>query len=189
MIVEELRSLERSHIADFWPERNIEYFSWEKGLICSACPGFRVAQVAPAGSGEPWVYVSLGGVLASVATPKHEFVLLSPDESPRHIETLAVVYHYASTIDDRLALGSVLNLGRPWHEESSFSYVVVTRPLPFGPVFENLETEFGEVRFRWLVPVSEQEADLARVGQFDRLEELLEVSGVNVISPHRVSVV
>ena len=83
------------HVSAFWPNNTQEAFTWDKGPISDRIPGFHVRRVTPNAATEPWVYVSIG---ASTVVNKYgnEYFILSPIESARHIETLAMVAHFQS---------------------------------------------------------------------------------------------
>src|SRR5262249_51828732 len=88
----------QGHLKSFWPNRSMEYFSWELGPINKVLPGFAVCRVTPQSSQDPWVYVTIGASRVYVEN-KHsvEFLLLAPDDNARHVETLAIVAHYHAT--------------------------------------------------------------------------------------------
>jgi len=117
-----------------------------------------------------------------------EFFIESPVESPRHVETLAMVAHYHSFEQHRLAHGAILDLGRPWLEGSTNQHVLVAWPYVLDPRQASCTTALGAVEYLWLVPVSEAEAQLARADGAEKLEERLESSGVNLLDPRRESV-
>ena len=76
-----------SHLQNFWINHEIKRFSWTLGRIIEELPDFQVFQVIPNHEDEPWVYVSsgIGQFLGQ------EFFIVSPFETPEHIETLAML--------------------------------------------------------------------------------------------------
>lgn len=178
----------REHLDRWLPHVATEEFSWTLGPIEEALPGFRVRRYAPS-AGDPWAYASCGASAVERAGERAEFVLLSPDETPRHVETLAMVAHYRADPRVRLAEGSVVPIGRPWLEGAEADHLLVSKPLPYGPAFEWLETSGGRVRFLWLVPVTGAEAQFASRHGVAALESALERSGVNVVARDRPSVI
>jgi hypothetical protein len=172
------------HVSAFWPNNTQEAFTWDKGPISDRIPGFHVRRVTPNAATEPWVYVSIG---ASTVVNKYgnEYFILSPIESARHIETLAMVAHFQSFEAHTAGVGDTLNIGHPWLHDSPFDHLVVTMPYPYGPNLEIAPKSANDARFLWLVPISAAEAEFIRNSGFDRFEDLIEESEVDVIDPHR----
>jgi hypothetical protein len=183
-------AVERSHIGEFWPDREHEEFVWTLGPSRATLPAFRVRRIAPALPSEPWTYVSVG---AWTATPGDthclEFFLDSPEESPLHVELLAMVANFHADARFRLKPGSILDIGRPWMEGANADHLLVSLPYPYGPSLEHCLVEERHVRFLWLVPVFREEAELARREGVDALERLLEKTAIDVLSTTRSSVV
>ena len=67
--------------------------------------------------------------------------------------------------------------------------LLVSVPYPCGPDFEYLTTSEGEIRFLWLMPIHESEANLARQRGVNALEDLLEDAEVNFLDPDRPAVI
>jgi Suppressor of fused protein (SUFU) len=187
---EEVFEGERTHLDGFWPARSYEELVWMIGPIARLLPRFRVRQIAPVAPADPWVYVTVGAWEAT-ADQAHgtEFLLLSPEENPLHVELLAMVTNLHA--DDRypLEIGSVVNIGRPWMEGSTADHLLVSVPYPYGPALEQCELGDRHVRFLWLVPITASEANLVRTRGLEALERLLEQSNVDVLAPKRRSLV
>jgi suppressor of fused protein SUFU len=180
----------RRHIEQQWPGREKVEFVWEKGPIEHSVPGFRVCRISPKDPSDPWIYVSLGAsALPAAEGERFEFFVLSPVESPIHVETLAMVTNFHSDARYRLAEGRIVRIGRSWVEGSRADHLMVSLPYPFGPAFERCAVDDLVVRFLWLVPVTEAEAKHAREHGHAALEELLERVSVNTVDPLRPSVV
>jgi hypothetical protein len=179
----------REHLASVWPGRRREEFVWTLGPIVATLPSFRVMRIAPAAAVEPWVYASVGAWQADrYGSQPIEFFLLAPAESPLHVELLAMVANLHADPTHRIGLGSALEIGRPWIEGSLATHLLVSLPLPFGPRLEWLHTGGRHIRFLWLVPITDAEADLVRTQGLDALEVRLESSDVNLVDPNRASV-
>lgn len=178
----------RHHFQRFWKGRAQEEFAWTLGPIEENLPGFRVRRVAPRKRPEPWVYATVG---ASAATEGdgNEFLLLSPTESPRHVETLAMVANSHTDLRYRLAVGSLINLGRPWMDGSPSDHLMVSLPYPFGPNLEHCDGPEKHIQVLWLVPITATEARFVRERSFEEFEDLLEASDADVIAPGRPSLV
>lgn len=178
----------RQHVADFWSGHAQEEFRWTLGPIGGQLPRFRVRRIAPKLLSDPWVYVTVGAWEADRASGK-EFFLLSPVESPRHVETLAMTAHFHADVRHRLSIGQAVDIGRPWLDESAADHLLVSLPYPYGPVLEHCDAAGLHVRFLWLVPITESEARCGSSRGVEVLEQLLESSDVDVIDPGRRSLV
>ncbi|MGI8806587.1 MAG: suppressor of fused domain protein [Acidimicrobiales bacterium] len=185
---EEVRDAVRHHLEGFWPDNPQEEFAWTLGPIGEPLPGFRVRRIAPVKPTDPWVYVTVG---ASGATDGDgaEFFILSPSESPRHVETLAMVASFHADARYRLAIGRTVNIGRPWIEGAAADHLLVSLPYPYGPTLEHCGALGRHVQVLWLVPITETEARYVGERGLEALEQLLEQSDVDVISPVRRSLV
>jgi Suppressor of fused protein (SUFU) len=190
MMDDDVMDGERAHISHIWPRHPQEEFVWERGPIRRSLPHFRVLRVAPVDRRDPWVYASLGAWKATTGEGHGtEFFLLSPSESPLHVELLAMVANLHADPRYRLSLGSVIDIGRPWLEESAADHLLVSLPYPYGPSLEWCDLGEQHVRFLWLVPITTAEARLVRDEGLEALERRLELGDVNVISPKRHSLV
>lgn len=180
----------RAHLSDFWPDRAHEEFVWTLGPIGRKFPRFRVRRIAPAKVTDPWVYATVGAWEATAGDHQYtEFFLLSPSEDPRHVELLAMVASMHADGRYRLDVGSTVSIGRAWMDDSRATYLLVSLPYPYGPTLEWCEIGEHRVRYLWLVPVTEPEAVLVRQRGIGALEDLLELSGANVVAPNRPSVI
>jgi hypothetical protein len=186
----DVAAAERAHVRGFWSTRQHEEFVWARGPIAKTLPEFRVDRVAPERPQDPWVYATVG---AWEATPDDdhgiEFVLLSPTESALHVELLAMVTNLHADRRYRLHLGSTIDIGRPWLDDSPADHLLVSLPYPFGPKLELCVVGERHIRYLWLVPITGAEAALARRDGVEALEALLDTDNVDVVDPNRVSVV
>ena len=180
--------LVRRHIAGFWPDGEHEEFEWTAGPIGARFPGFRVRRIAPAKRNDPWVYATVGAWRATDGEGK-EFFLLSPSESPAHVETLAMITYFHADPAHRLEIGSTVAIGRPWVDKAKADTLLVSLPYPYGPALEHLDAGGTHVQFLWLVPITAAEAAYRREHGLEALEQLLEADGVNVVDPKRRSLV
>jgi hypothetical protein len=185
---EEVRDAVRRHLERVWPDHPQEEFSWTLGPIEERLPGFRVRRVTPVMPTDPWVYVTVGA--AGVADGDgREFFILSPAESPRHVETLAMVASFHADARSRLSIGRTVNIGRPWIEGAAAGHFLVSLPYPYGPVLEHCVAPGRHVQVLWLVPITEAEVRYVGERGLEAFEQLLETSQVDVISPSRRSLV
>lgn len=181
----------KRHLNLFWPERNKEEFQWAFGPTRVRLPRFRVVRVAPKESNEAWIYVSLGAWEAgSNEQTGLEFLITSPEETPRHIETLAMIANYHADPRFRLHIGDTPSIGHGWIEGSACDHLLVTLPYQYGPKFEICHVDNSRhVRFLWLVPITAGEASYVRDNGAEAFEARLEEAGLDVLDPNRQSVV
>lgn len=175
----------RRHLAAVWPDQAQQEFTWELGSIGNQLPGFRVRRIAPSKPDEPWIYLTVGAWQATSDGHDLEFFLLSPTESPRHVETLAMLTSFHAQY--RLSVGRTVAIGRPWLDRSAADHLLVSLPYPFGPRLEHCELPDRHVRFLWLVPITAAEAGYARQLGTEALEQLLEDSGADLLAADRRS--
>ncbi|WP_409471579.1 suppressor of fused domain protein [Streptomyces sp. HC307] len=176
------------HARAMWPNSEVVDFRWTAGPVEELLPEFRVVRVAPGESLKSWLYISSGVAEPQAGKRVHEFALLSPAETPRHVETLAMVAHWQATGRD-VHVGSMMNLGRPWFEGSGADHLLVTPLYAFPPECGDAPATGGTISILWLVPVYANEGEYARRRGMERLEERFERAGVNLIDPRRPSVV
>lgn len=87
----------------------------------------------------------------------------------------------------RLGLHHSVNFGQPWQPGSLCTRGFVSLPYHTGPSLEHLEG--GDIRFLWLIPVTESEVAFARQHSVDELEERFERCDLHYTNPRRPSVV
>ena len=145
--------------------------------------------VGPTDRSDPWVYATIGASSVGSEGERVEFFLLAPSESPRHVETLAMVAGFYALAEHDLSLGDTVNIGRPWADGSGADHLLVSLPYPFGPTLERLEVGGELVRILWLVPITEPEARFASLNGAEELERLFDDEGADVLSVVRPSMV
>ncbi|SHM97548.1 Suppressor of fused protein (SUFU) [Halomonas cupida] len=178
-----------SHVDTFWPSEKKEVFSWEKGGIKSILPDFRVLRISPGKQGEPWVYLTLGAWEVDNNLPfRQEFLIISPYESPRHIETLAMLSSYYSGTAN-LSTGSCVNIGREWLEGATCTHLLISLPYPYGPELENYNSSQISVKYRWLLPIHSSEKDFLDKYGLEELEKRFDKNEMDYLDPLRASVV
>ena len=175
------------HLHWFWPNHTIEVFRWEHGPVLELVDTFRVGRISPRSADEPWIYISLNASELRGAHDSTEFVILSPIEDMIHIETLAVTAFY--NVSYPLTLGKVIDVGKPWLQNSRMHHFLVSLPYPYGPAFEWCTlSDTEKVRFLWLLPVTEEEADFAKAYGVEALERRFDQEEINAVDPERQSV-
>src|SRR4051812_17576719 len=113
----------RAHVDAWFPASAREEFSWTLGPIGSELPQFRVARYSAATPDEPWAYVSLGASEVERDGERVEFLILSPEETPRHVETLAMVTYFHADPRYGLTEAAIVDIGRPWLEGSAADHL------------------------------------------------------------------
>jgi hypothetical protein len=177
------------HLTNVWVDREIADFCWTDGPIGEVLPQFRVRRIAPASESDGWVYVSIGAFEVADGQ-REEFIIMSPEETPYHVESLAVVSYFHATSGHPLHVNRTVNLGRPWMEGASASRFLLSVPYPFGPRAEWCQIDDGSlVQFLWLVPITQSEADYTAQNGVDVLETLFEEQEVDILDPFRKSAV
>src|SRR6266850_2153462 len=118
-----------SHLAAFWPDRKVDDLTWNLGPVRASLPNLRIRRLARHDEPVPWIYVTIGASdVREGSAPGLEFMILSPSETPRHVETLAMLAHFNSLPGHRLELGEVVNVGRPWIEGSGCDWLYMSVP-------------------------------------------------------------
>ena len=170
-----------SHLQNFWINHEIKRFSWALGRIIEELPDFQVFQVIPNHEDEPWVYVSsgIGQFLGQ------EFFIISPFETPEHIETLAMLASASMHYPDQFQLGKTVNIGRPWVEQSSFQHFLISLPYPYGQELEYMDN----VRFFWLLPITQPERLFLNTHSVEDLETRFDERGIDYLDINRPSVI
>ena len=154
-------------------------------------PGLVILEVGPGPRTQLVTYVTLG-CWAAVQRNREglEFVLSAREADTRHVETLgAVAAFHAATREQRLALGSVVPLARPWTPGSTCDRMLVTLPYPYGPELEECHWRRNFARLLWVVPITADEELFATVHGVDALEQRFEEAEVRFADPERPSVV
>lgn len=173
-----------AHYLKTWPDHDMDLFSWELGPIRKVLPDFRVCRISPLQPPEPWVYVSIGASIDDTI----EFFILSPEENPRHVESLAIVAHFHAT-GGRLTVGRIVNCGRPWLEGSKCDHFFVSLPYPYGPALEWCDATKQRTQVLWLLPITSDEADFAALHGIEALESAFDKAEIEMVDPQRPSVV
>lgn len=152
-----------------------------------ALPELRVARLEPARAGEPWVYSTVGAWAATKEQGEGvEFVLLSPREDERHVETLSSVAYFHSFYG--LDEGSVYRVARGWFFDSTCGSFFFTAPSEIAGL-EWLPVGGRRIHFLRCLPVSTEEAELAKKSGQEALLTAFSKKTVNFLDPKRKSVV
>ena len=101
-------------------------------------------------------------------------------------EILSATAHYHRT-GSRLGLGHSINFGQPWLPGSRCTFGLLSLPYLDGPELERLVEP--EVRFLWLIPVTEKEVAYKKKYGMEALEQRFEEAQFNYLDPLRHGVV
>lgn len=177
------------HLERFWPDGMHEDLAPARDDVERLLPGFRVRRIGPQAPGKPWVYATHGAALAMRrGEDGAEYLIVAPHDDPALIEMLAALATVNAEPAQRLGVGSIVALGRPWTGDSAADHLLVLPPYPFGPGVEVCELEDRRILVLWLVPITATEAAYVRGRGFETFEELLRERRVNIADPQRVAV-
>lgn len=149
-------------------------------------PGFRILVFAPRPSRDMWTYATCG--MSTEHDPEPiEIHLFSPVPDPALVGLLCMVANYHRT---GAALGHrhIVNFGQPWQPESLCDRGLLSLPYLDGPKLEWLEGD-PRVRFLWLLPITNEEREFAKVNGLEALECRFETERFDYLDPRRPSVV
>lgn len=178
-----------AHVRRFWDGHIIEPATWDSGPVIERLPYFSSYRILPIVAGGAWVYVTVGASVDIGDIQGVEFLIMSPWADSVHSETLAMVSHFNSYDAHRLDVGSIVNIGRPWMDDSRMDHLLVSLPYSYGPGLEWAPPEAGGARFLWLLPIHKGEADFVRNNGLERFEEILDARQINILEVDRRSVV
>jgi hypothetical protein len=178
-----------AHIGSFFAGHRLHDFVWVLGPTQHVLPRFRVVRVAPGPKTGYWVYLSVGAWEVDHDGQKgFEFLIAAPEESPRHVESLAMTAYYHR--DYHLDLGHTFPIGYGWVEGSACDHLLVSLPYPFGPKLEVCSlADDSQVRFLWLLPVTAAEKRFRHEHGLEELEKRFDEAEIAFASPSRQSVV
>lgn len=148
---------------------------------------FAVLKFPPSQDRNMWTYATRCMSVPDDAHPI-ELHVFSPLETDQITELLYATAHFHRT-STKLDLGHSVNFGRPWIANSICDHGLISLPYLDGPDLENLFIDFKEVKFYWLIPITNAEVTFKKTHGLESLEEKFEKSSFNYIDPARASVV
>jgi hypothetical protein len=173
------------HCSTFWGMPS--EVSLDLGPIRSLFPGFRVLKFPPTDKRNSWTYATCGMSGEGGALGLEVFII-APTENDFLAVLLSAVAHYHAS-GEGLGLGHTVNFGCPWYDGSPCSHALLSLPYLDGPGLEWLPKGMPEVRFLWLIPITEGELAYKKARGVDALEDRFEESGFSYNDPFRESVV
>lgn len=117
----------RHHVNQFFPQSNVQEYTWQAGKIVQQMPQFCVLCIKPKDA-DYFMYVSCG-------IAEHlgqEFFILSPHQTPEHVETLAMLASVSLDFPNSFGLGQTVDIGRSWVEQSDMAHFLISLPYPYG---------------------------------------------------------
>lgn len=172
------------HIQSFWNNAKIEKYSWNVGKITTEMPNFRVYCVKPEHNNYV-IYVSSG--IGKIIN--QEFFIISPYESEEHIETLVMLASATITYPESFQLNSCVNIDKSWLDNSELKYFLISLPYTFGQKLEYMNFDDNQIRFFWLLPITDEEHKFLYSNSVELLEDLFEKNNINYLDINRKSVV
>ena len=161
---------------------------WHRGPVDQLPSSFRVMEYQRSSLGGAVMYATVG-MSSGMKTQQLELHLLAPQSCDSILELLTAVAHYHRH-GASLALGHIVNFGRPWQPRSSCEHGLVSLPYLDGPSLEELILPDREVvRCLWLVPITAAERRFALDHGIDALEQKFEEKQFSYCNPQRESVV
>ena len=177
-----------NHYREFFIGHESETLTWESGPIKEVVPNFRVIRISPGPQINMWVYCSVdASEIEHCDSGLHEFLVVSPVESARLVEMLAMVTYYHS--NHNLGFGHTLPIGEPWLEDSTCENMLVSLPYPFGEALEILPLNNTHAHVAWLLPITNAEHDFKVQYGLEALEQKFDESELKYWEIQRDSVV
>lgn len=176
------------HYQSFFKGHKQELFTWDIGPIKEMVPSFQVFRAEPGPQINLWSYASIGASrLWHDESGLLEFIVHSPIESPRLVETMAMVTHFHG--NRTLGIGHSLPIGEPWMDDSECDHWLISKPYPLGPKLEICNLENTHIHVAWLLPITEEEKEYKVKNGLEALEQLFEDKGLEYWDIQRKSLV
>lgn len=175
----------KNHYLINWGESSECIFDRE--LIHDILPSFDVLKFKPNKKRNSWIYATCG-MSENDKEQGLEIFILSPTENDFLITLLTAIAHYHAS-GNTLDLGHTVNFGCGWYEESRCDHGLISLPYLDGPDLEWMETKSVNIRFLWLIPITQEELQYKKAKGMEALECLFEEANFNYIDPFRKSVI
>lgn len=176
------------HYRKFFEGHKYKVLNWNLGPIAQVVPEFEVVRFSPGPKIGLWVYCSVGAsAIKSENSGLHEFLVVSPIESDRLVEILAMITYYHS--NHSLGFGHTLPIGEPWLEDSKCTNWLISLPYPFGEELEILPLNESHAHVAWLLPITDAERDFKVQNGLEALEQSFDDAGLKYWDINRISVV
>jgi len=174
------------HFKSFFEGHEFEVLTWDTGPIKKVIPEFEVIKFSPGEKCKQWVYCSVGAsTIEHGASGRYEFVVVSPFETERMIEILAMVTYFH--LQHGLEYTDTVPIGEPWLEGSLCENWLVSLPYPFDQGLELMPS--NHARVAWLLPITNAEREYIAENGLEALERQFDEVGLKHWEIDRVSVV
>jgi len=176
------------HYQGFFDGHESKLLSWELGPIKKVVPNFEVIRFSPGKKINLWVYGSVGAsTIKHNDSGLHEFVVVSPFESERLVEMLAMITYFHS--NHNLGFGHTLPIGESWLGNSKCTNWLVSLPYPFGEELEIMPIGNTHAHVAWLLPITDAERDFKAHNDLEALEQKFDDAELEYWDINRESVV
>ncbi len=177
----------KTHYNKNWHNGSV-IMHWPEGPINDLYDDFCILEFPPSEFRDMWTYATCGMSNLQEEEPIELHIFSSiQDESLVELLTIIAYYHKNTS---NLGLWHSVNFGRPWQGESICTYGLVSLPYLDGPDLENMyipEVD-NNLKFLWLIPITEDEAGYKDKYGVEPLEEKFEEKQFNYIDSNRKSV-
>ena len=164
-----------------------QMYLYDKGPIQKLPFNFRILEFPPHVNRNMWTYATC---CMSQVEDKHpiELHIFSSVRDEGLIELLtAATYYHRNT--NKLGLNHTINFGRSWQNISKCTFGYISLPYLDGPSLETLMLDNNQIKFYWLIPVTEDEVKYKTKFGPEALEATFEEKGFDYINPERPGVV
>jgi hypothetical protein len=156
------------HFKSYFAGHEFEVLTWDTGPINNVIPDFAVVRFSPGPKSNLWVYCSVGASnIENEESGLHEFILISPFETDRMVQMLAMVTYYHAL--NGLQYTDTVPIGEPWLEKSNCDTWLVSLPYPFDQTIEIIPA--NHARVAWLLPISTAEREHIAEHGLEALEQ------------------
>lgn len=171
------------HYKNIWNFENYQIYQLTSGPMESLSKDFGVLVIPPNDTRDMWTYATLGMSLST--NFRMELHMFSEFENETLIEILTAIAYYHMT-EKKLFLNDTVNFGIPWQEGSQCDYGFISLPYLDGSDLEKLG---DDIKFYWLIPITEAERNYRWHYGVEKLEQLFEDKNFNYLDCYRDSLV
>jgi hypothetical protein len=175
----------QDHYAQSWSTPT-DMVRWNRGPVDALPEDFRVLVIPRSPAITAYATSCMFQPSDKERLELHLLTRTSQEDQSDLVEVLTAVAHYHRT-GRALGLGHSVNFGRPWLAGSTCTHGLISLPYLDGPDLEWLVEP--EVRFLWLIPITEAEMHFKKGHGMEALEQKFEEKQVDFLDPKRASVV
>lgn len=174
------------HFKSCFEGHEFERMTWDKGPMKELIPEFEVVRFSPGPKCEQWAYCSVGASkIEHDESGRYEFIVLSPFETERMVEMLAMLTYYHS--QNGLRYADTVPIGEPWVEGSVCENWLISLPYLFDQKIEVVPDIQAHVA--WLLPISNAEREYIAENGLEALEQQFDQAKLKYWDVNRTSVV